>query len=92
MVDNKHLDAALELAKLIQEQLPARKRNNNEPSRRSQPHTLFPAPAPENAAVKRRRGRPPLARARPIGAVLSGPTDGGGPCQEVVCGRFCKIR
>ncbi|KKC23815.1 ISNCY family transposase [Sphingomonas sp. SRS2] len=69
VVDNKHLDAALEMAKLIQEQLPARKRNNNEPSRRSQPHTLFPAPAPENAAVKSRRGRPPLARTRPA-AVL----------------------
>ena len=69
VVDNKHLDAALTMAKLIQEQLPARKRNNNEPSRRSQPHTLFPAPASENGAVKSRRGRPPLARARPA-AVL----------------------
>ncbi len=70
VVDNKHLDAALTMAKLIHEQLPARKRNNNEPSRRSQPHTLFPAPAPENAAVKRKRGRPPLERARSIAAVL----------------------
>ena len=70
VVDNKHLDAALTMAKLIQEQLPARKRNNNEPSRRSQPHTLFPAPEPENGVVKRRRGRPPLSRARSIEAVL----------------------
>ena len=70
VVDNKHLDAALTMAKLIQEQLPARKRNNNEPSRRSQPHTLFPAPASENGAVKRKRGRPPLSRVRSIEAVL----------------------
>jgi hypothetical protein len=31
--DNKHLDAALMTAMLMQEQLPARKRNNNEPCR-----------------------------------------------------------
>ncbi len=69
VVDNKHLDAALTMARLIQEQLPARKRNNNEPSRRSQPHTLFPAPASDNVA-KRKRGRPPLERARSIAAAL----------------------
>jgi hypothetical protein len=34
IVDNKHLDAALIMAKLMQEQLPAQKRNNNEPSLR----------------------------------------------------------
>lgn len=33
IVDNKHLDAALTMAKMLQEQLPVRKRNNNEPSR-----------------------------------------------------------
>lgn len=70
VVDNKHLDAALTMAKLIQEQLPARKRNNDEPSRRSQPHTLFPPPAADTVAVKRRRGRPPLSRVRPTKAVL----------------------
>lgn len=56
IVDNKHLDAALAMAKMIQEQLPARKRNNNEPSRLSQPDSVFPAPA----QIKKRRGRPPL--------------------------------
>lgn len=70
VVDNKHLDAALTMARLIQEQLPARKRNNDEPSRRSQPHTLFQPPASETVAVKRRRGRPPLSRIRPNKAAL----------------------
>ena len=36
VADNKHLDAALAMAKAMQEMLPARKRNNNEPCRRSQ--------------------------------------------------------
>ena len=70
VVDNKHLDAALELAKLIQEQLPVRKRNNNEPSRLSQPGHVFPVPAATNTPAKRKRGRPPLARAKPIAVVL----------------------
>ena len=43
IVENKHLDAALMMATLMQEQLLARKRNNNEPCRRSQPHHLFPS-------------------------------------------------
>ena len=69
IVENKHLDAALTMAKLMQEQLPARKRNNNEPCRRSQPMHLFPAPErPDAAPVKRKRGRPPLRRLTPIEA------------------------
>jgi transposase InsO family protein len=70
VVDNKHLDAAIEMAKLIQEQLPVRKRNNNEPSRLSQPGHHFPAPAATDAPAKRKRGRPPLERARSMAAVL----------------------
>lgn len=66
IVDNKQLDAALAMAKLMQEQLPARKRNNNEPCRRSQPTHLFPSPQIEVASSpKRRRGRPPLRRLSP---------------------------
>ena len=69
VVENKHLDAALMMARLMQEQLPARKRNNNEPSRRSQPGHMFPSPAqPDEAAPKRKRGRPPLRRLTPIEA------------------------
>jgi Winged helix-turn helix len=69
IVENKHLDAALMMARLMQEQLPARKRNNNEPSRRSQPGHMFPSPAqPDEAPVKRKRGRPPLRRLTPIEA------------------------
>lgn len=66
IVDNKHLDAALAMAKMIQEQLPARKRNNNEPSRTSQPGHLFPASALENGQTKRKPGRPPMARAKSV--------------------------
>lgn len=66
IVDNKHLDAALLMAKLMQEQLPARKRNNNEPGRRSQPTHMFPAlPQRDEAPVKPKRGRPPLRRLTP---------------------------
>ncbi|MFY9350401.1 MAG: ISNCY family transposase [Sphingobium sp.] len=70
IVDNKHLDAALTLAKLIQENLPVRKRNNNEPSRLSQPSHRFPIPPPDPAPTKRKRGRPPLYRPQPIGVAL----------------------
>lgn len=74
VVDNKHLDAALMMARQIQEVLPDRRRNNNEPSRRSQPSHIFPplpgsdaALAIERAATARpksgKRGRVPL----PIG-------------------------
>ncbi len=64
IVDNKHLDAALAMAKLMQEQLPARKRNNNEPCRSSQGPRMFAPPSPPGPAepVKRRRGRPPTRR------------------------------
>ncbi len=69
IVENKHLDTALMMAKLMQEQLPARKRNNNEPRRRDQPVHLFPAPdVHAEAPMKRKRGRPPLRRLTPIEA------------------------
>ncbi|CDO34320.1 Integrase catalytic region (fragment) [Novosphingobium sp. KN65.2] len=69
IVENKHLDAALAMAKLLQEQLPPRKRNNNEPCRRSQLTHMFPSPAQaQEAPVKRKRGRPPLPRLTPIEA------------------------
>ena len=62
IVENKHLDAALMMAKLMQEQLPPTKRNNNEPRRRSQGLHMFAVPdhgaAPSPG--KRKRGRPPL--------------------------------
>ena len=70
IVENKHLDAALAMAKLIQEQLPPRRRNLNEPSRRSQGAHIFPNPqSPREEPVKRKRGRPPLPRLTPIEAV-----------------------
>ena len=70
IVENKPLDAALIMAKLIQEQLPARKRNNNEPSRRLQPGHMFASPAQQDAPPpKRKRGRPPLPRIRRVEAV-----------------------
>ena len=70
IVENKHLDAALAMAKLIQEQLPPRRRNLNEPSRRSQGAHMFPdAQSPREEPVKRKRGRPPLPRLTPIEAV-----------------------
>lgn len=69
IVENKHLDAALAMAKAMQEMLPPRKRNNNEPCRRSQGAHMFPPPQPqESAPVKRKRGRPPLPRLSPIEA------------------------
>lgn len=67
IVENKHLDTALAMAKLLQEQLPPRKRNNNEPCRRSQPTHMFPSPAQsDQQPVKRKPGRPPLRRLTPI--------------------------
>lgn len=67
IVENKHLDAALAMAKAMQELLPPRKRNNNEPSRRSQGTHMFPAPVQADLQlVKRKRGRPPLPRLTPI--------------------------
>ncbi|HEX7893288.1 MAG TPA: hypothetical protein VF447_03790, partial [Terriglobales bacterium] len=74
-VDNKHLDAALAKAKAkakakaMQELLPPRKRNNNDPCRRSQGGHLFPSLEPvEEAPVKHKHGRPPLRRLSPIEA------------------------
>ena len=68
IVENERLGAALTMAKLIQETLPPRKRNNNEPSRRSQPTHMFPSPPPSDPLVKRKPGRPPLKRIAPIPA------------------------
>ena len=60
---------ALAMAKAMQEMLPPRKRNNNEPCRRSQGAHMFPPSQPqEGAPVKRKRGRPPLPRLSPIEA------------------------
>lgn len=61
-MENKHLDAALAMAKAMQELLPPRKRNNNEPRRRSQGAHMFAVPEHSSGApmVKRKRGRPPL--------------------------------
>jgi hypothetical protein len=68
IVENKHLDAALMMAKMIQEQLPPRKRNNNEPCRRSQSEHMFPSPKQSEISDRPRRGRPPLPRLTPIEA------------------------
>ena len=66
IVENKHLDAALMMAKLMQEQMPARKRNNNSPGRRSQGAHMFAVPEPNAVPpVKRKRGRPPLRQLTP---------------------------
>lgn len=69
IVENKHLDTALAMARAMQEMLPARKRNNNEPCRRSQGAHMFRSPVAQDAEpVKRKRGRPPLPRLTPIEA------------------------
>ena len=66
IVENKHLDAALMMAKLMQEQMTPRKRNNNEPGRRSQGAHMFAVPEPSAVPpVKRKRGRPPLRQLTP---------------------------
>ncbi|KHL24278.1 transposase [Croceibacterium mercuriale] len=63
IVDNKHLDAALEVARLMQEVAPHhRKRNNSEPARSSQSFGVFARPAQPDKAKPARRGRPPLPR------------------------------
>lgn len=70
VVENKHLDAALLMARSIQDQLARRKRNNNEPSRRSQEVHLFPSPEPQPTHERScKRGRPRLYRPSPIEAV-----------------------
>lgn len=67
IVENKHLDAALMMARMMQEQLPPRKRNSNEPCRRDQPTHLFPvAESAAEQPMKRKPGRPPLRRLTPI--------------------------
>lgn len=72
IVDNMHLDAALILPKLLQEQLPARKRNNNEPCRSSQPTHMFPVP--ERPDIAARGGE------TPSGELMIGPAaDAAGP-------------
>lgn len=51
IVDNKHLDAALEMARMIQQTTPHhRKRNNSEPSRSSQSFSMFAAKTTSTAA------------------------------------------
>lgn len=67
IVENKHLDAALAMARAMQAMLPPRKRNNNDPGRRAQGLHMFPAPL-EGAPLTRKRGRPPLPRLSPIEA------------------------
>lgn len=67
IVENKHLDSALMMARMMQEQLPPRKRNNSEPRRRDQPTHLFPVPGGvAEQPMKRKPGRPPLRRRTPM--------------------------
>lgn len=56
IVHNKHLDAALPIAKVIQEQLSISKRNNNERSHGSQPSYISPVPVAKIALPKRKGG------------------------------------
>ena len=66
-----HFGRALEALniEIIQEMLPPKKRNNNEPCRRSQGAHMFPSPTKaDEQPVKRKRGRPPLPRLSPIEA------------------------
>jgi hypothetical protein len=63
IVENKHLDAALMLAKQMQAIMPHHgKRNNDAPARQSQPSHLFPEPEPPSMIDRRRMGRPKLKR------------------------------
>lgn len=63
IVDNKHLDAALLLAKQLQAITPHhRQRNNNAPARRDQPAHLFPEQEPPVKIDRRRLGGPKLKR------------------------------
>lgn len=55
VVDSKQLGAALAMAQALQAQLKPRKRNNNEPCRRSQAAHLFPPPADGAPKFDRRR-------------------------------------
>lgn len=61
IVENKHLDAALSMARLLQDHLPERRRNTSQPSRRSQRTHMFPQPERSEAPpMKRKRDRPSL--------------------------------
>jgi hypothetical protein len=63
IVENKHLDAALLLAKQIQAIAPHhRKRNNDAPARKSQPAHLFPEPEVPPKIDRRRMAVPKLKR------------------------------
>ena len=63
VVDNKHLDAALALAKQMQAMAPHhRQRNNDAPPRRSQPVHLFPEPVATETIDGRRSTAPKLKR------------------------------
>lgn len=69
IVENKHLDAALVMASLMQEQLAPRRRNLDEPCRRSQGPHMFPSPPqPDEQPIRRKRGRPRIPRLSPIEA------------------------
>lgn len=63
IVENKHLDAALMLAKQMQAIMPHhRKRNNDAPARRDQPLHLFPEPEPPPKIDRRKLGGSKLKR------------------------------
>ena len=63
IVGNKHLDAALILAKQLQAIMPHhRKRNNDAPARRDQPMHLFPEPDPPPKIDRRKLGGSKLKR------------------------------
>jgi hypothetical protein len=63
VVDNKHLDAALALARQMQATAPHhRQRNNDAPSRRSQASHIFPEPEGPPKMDRRRSGAAKLKR------------------------------
>src|SRR3546814_7194690 len=63
IVENRHLDAALMLARQMQAIMPHhRKRNNDAPARRDQPTHLFPEPEVTPKIDRRRLGGAKLKR------------------------------
>jgi len=63
VVDNKRLDAALTMAREMQEMAPHhRQRNNGAPSRRSQATRIFPEPEATPKIDGRRSGKSKLKR------------------------------
>jgi hypothetical protein len=63
IVENKHLDAALLLARQMQAIMPHhRKRNNDAPARQSQPTHLFPEPEAPPKIDRRKLGGSKLKR------------------------------